>query len=63
MRGRTVVKSSKYKNCYVATPSFNDNRVVAHGKDPSAVRKDAQSAGHKEPVIMFIPKENTINIL
>jgi hypothetical protein len=63
MRGRTIVKNSKYTNCYVATPTFNDNRVVAHGKNPNKVRQKAKDAGYKQPVVTFVPKENTINIL
>lgn len=63
MRGRTIVKNSSYSNCYVATPTFNDNRVVAHGRSPSKVRTEAKEAGYKNPVVTFVPKENTINIL
>ena len=54
--------SRKYHNKYVAFASFNDNTIVAYGKNPARVIKKAERKGFERPVIVFIrdPKKTYI---
>jgi len=58
MSSQALVAEKKYAGKYVALESFTNNRVVASGKDPLRVLNAAGKTGVKEPVIVFIPKEN-----
>ena len=58
MKSFTMVADKKYEGKYVALESFTNNHVVASGKDPLRVMNAAGKTGVKEPVIVFIPKEN-----
>jgi hypothetical protein len=59
---RIINNAKKYAGKYVATASFNDKKVIASGKDASKVRKQAIDKGYKSPVMLFIPRKNTIHI-
>jgi len=52
----------KYAGKFVATSSFNDKTVVAAGKDPLKVRKEAINKGHTSPVVFFVPDKNSMHI-
>lgn len=58
MSSMVLVANKKYEGKYVALESFTKNRVVASGLDPVKVMSAATKAGAKEPVIVFVPKEN-----
>ena len=47
-----------YVGQYVATPSFNDNNVVAHGNDAGSVITEAKRLGYETPFVMFLPDRN-----
>ncbi len=44
----------KYCGKYVAVASFNSKEVIAYGKNPAKVAKEAYKKV-KEPVIFFVP--------
>ena len=63
MVGRTIIRGNKnYFGRFVATASFNNNVVVASGKDPEKVRSLAVKRGHEKPVIVYIPPKGTLNL-
>ena len=62
-QSRCIVKNAWfYPGEFVATASFNDRRVVAHGKDPTKVSEEAEKAGWDEAVIVYVPCEDEIMI-
>jgi hypothetical protein len=62
MKGKTIIHGEHYSGCFVATPSFNDNTVIAHGRKAEKVRESAEKQGHSKPVIIYVPKKNTVNL-
>lgn len=63
MAAKSIINDGKkYAGKFVATSSFNDKKVVASGKNPCDVRKQAIDKGHTSPVVFFVPSKNTIHI-
>ena len=62
MKGRTIIHGKQYSGCFVATASFDDNKVVAHGDDPNKVRSKAEEKGHPKAVVVYLPKKGTVNL-
>jgi hypothetical protein len=54
--------NKQYQGKYVATASFNQSKVIASGKDPMKVRKQAVDSGAKSPVVVFVPKSTMFYI-
>ncbi len=57
-----TIDRKEYGGKYVATESFSSSEVIASGKNPSKVIKEATEKGVEEPVINYIPKEGVICI-
>jgi len=51
---------SKYEGKYVATATFNDKKIVASGDSPIIVLQKAIKAGFAEPVVFFVPENDTL---
>jgi len=62
MKGKVIVRDKNLSGCFVAMATFNNNSVIAHGKSPSKVRQDAIKQGFLNPVVVFVPKKNSINL-
>ena len=58
-----VNNANKYRDKWVAMPSFNNRNVVASGIDPEAVIKRAKKKGHTSPVVIYVPAKNVRYIL
>jgi len=58
-KNQILVKNKKYEGKFVAFRSFTDRTVIAFGKNPSEVLSKAHKKGLKEPVVVFITKDNT----
>ena len=56
-----IANKKKYNGKYVAFKSFNENTVVASGKNPVKVIERAKKAGFFESVIAYIPNKNEIH--
>lgn len=54
--------TEEYGGQYVATKSFKDRDVIAHGKDPIRVTSDAKKGGIKDPVVFYVPKGDVVQI-
>ncbi len=57
-----LIKEKKYNGCYVALKDFDDNTVIADGKDPEEVYAIALKKGYPEPVIIYVPVAGTVQI-
>ncbi|MFC1855640.1 DUF5678 domain-containing protein [Thermodesulfobacteriota bacterium] len=54
--------SKKHAGEYVATKSFSDNKIIAHGLNIATVHRDANEKGVDEPFIFFVPQKEMIHI-
>ncbi len=52
----------KYNGKFIATESFNSNKVIAHGSTIIKAYNRAQEKGFKDPVIDFVPKKGSVCI-
>ncbi|MFZ5799912.1 MAG: DUF5678 domain-containing protein [Candidatus Omnitrophota bacterium] len=59
---QTLIKERKYNGRYVAIKDFNDYTVIADGKDPQEVFEKAARGGYKDPVILFVPLKDMVQI-
>ena len=59
---KIIVSGSKYAGKYVATASFNQTSVIASGKDPAAVKIQAERKGYRSPVVIYVRKDKVLNI-
>ncbi len=54
-----IIKVPDRNSTILATKSVADRTVVAHGRSMQTVLRKAVKSGAKEPVLMFIPREDT----
>ena len=57
-----LVKTDEYSGQYVALKGFNDYTVVGSGNDPATALKKANEQGIKNPVLVYIPKNDMAHI-
>ncbi len=59
---KILINSNEYGGRYVAVKSFEDNTVVGVGDDPERALKDAERRGFKNPVLLFVPEKDIVQI-
>lgn len=59
---KQVVLDSKYNGRYIAIKDFENNVVIADGKDPKEAYEIAVKKGYVDPVILYVPVKNTVQI-
>lgn len=52
----------EFYDTYVATPDFNDKRIISSNKNPSITIKEAKKRGFNEPVVIYYSDPKTIAI-
>jgi hypothetical protein len=57
-----LVKEEKYSGKYVALKNFIDQTVIVDGKTPREVLDRAISKGYMNPVILFVPIKDMVQI-
>lgn len=57
-----LIKDKKYYGQYIAIKDFGESFIICHGKDPKKVYEDAVKKGYLEPVIIFIPAKEMVQI-
>lgn len=57
-----LVNAEGLEGQYVATPSFSDNTVIAHGPDPAGVIAQSHKQGVDDPVVVYVPEKDSIHI-
>lgn len=59
---QTLITERKYNGRYVALKDFKDSTVVSDGKTPQEAYEKAIGKGFKEPVILFVPDKDMVQI-
>ena len=57
-----LVKTDEYNGMYVALKSFEDHSIVGVGDDPESALSAAHSKGIEEPVLLYVPETDTVQI-
>ncbi|MCS7151734.1 MAG: DUF5678 domain-containing protein [Endomicrobia bacterium] len=57
-----LIKEKKYYGKYVAIKNFKNPVVVAYGKDPQEVYRKAVKKKYFDPLIVFVPDKNIVQI-
>ena len=57
-----LIKDKKYNGRYVAIKDFNDPLVIADGEKPQEVYDEAIKKGCTNPVILFVPFKDMVQI-
>jgi len=57
-----LVKDEKYSGRFIALKDFIDPTVIVDGKTPKEVLEKAISKGYKNPVILFVPIKDMVQI-
>lgn len=57
-----VITSGKYANFYVALASFKDTKIVGKGKTPDEAFEEAEKNGVDDPVILFVPEKDQVQV-
>ena len=59
---QALIAENKYSGRYVAIKDFKDGTVVADGNDPQEAYEKAVKNGFSEPVILFVPYKDMVQI-
>ena len=59
---QVLIKENKYNGRYVAIKDFGDSTVIADGNDPKEAYDKAVKQGYPNPVIVFIPAKDMVQI-
>ncbi|MFH0948252.1 MAG: DUF5678 domain-containing protein [Elusimicrobiota bacterium] len=60
---QVLIKEKKYNGQYVAVKNFNKPVVIANGQNPEKVYKDAIKKGIQDPILIFVPSKNMVQII
>ena len=58
----TLIKDERLSGRFVALKSFDDKTVIADGKNPKEVLEKSIKNGYKNPVILFVPVKDMVQI-
>ena len=58
----TLLKDQEYGGRFVALKDFDDKTVIVDGKSPIEVFEKARQKGYKDPVILFVPVKDMVQI-
>lgn len=61
MKDKVLIKEKACRGKYVAIKSLDSHKVIASGKDPQKVYKEAKKK-EKDPLMLFVPKEKQVQI-
>lgn len=57
-----VKEAHKYSGKYVATRSFRNKTVISSGDDLVTVYESAKAKGAKDPVVVYVPKKDEVQV-
>ena len=57
-----LVKEKKYSGQYVALKDFKDSTVIGSGSQPQEAYEKAAKKGYKDPVIVYVPPKDVVQI-
>jgi len=58
----TLIKDKRYTGKYVALEDFGNTVVISSGETPQDVYEKAVQKGCKNPVIVYVPLKNLVQI-
>ena len=59
---QVLIKDKKFEGRYVAVKDFNDPSPIADGKTPQEAHALALQKGFKNPLIIYVPMHDMIQI-
>ena len=59
---QTLITERKYNGRYVAIKDFKDATVISDGKTPQETYEKAVQKGFHNPVILFVPLKDMVQI-
>ena len=59
---QVLIKEKKYSGYYVTIEDFDKRDVISYGDDPQLVYEEAVKKGYLEPVIVFVPTKDMVQI-
>lgn len=59
---QALIKEKKYRGNYVAIKDIKHSKVISSGKDPKKVRDEAVKKGFDDPLVVYVPRENMVQI-
>ena len=59
---QVLIGEEKYDGYYVTIEDFDKPVVISYGKDPQKVYEDTVNRGYPEPVIIFVPDREAVQI-
>ena len=59
---KILVNTEDFNGRYVAMKNFDDKTIVGVGDDPEKALRDAESKGHENAVILYVPEKDTVHI-
>lgn len=57
-----LIKDEKYSGQYVVVKGLEDPEVIASGDDPQEIYKKAIEKGFSDPLILFVPNKDMVQI-
>lgn len=57
-----LIKDKKYYGYYVAIKDFNEPVIICYSKDPKQVYEDAIEKGYTNPLILFVPTKDMVQM-
>jgi len=59
---QTLIKEKKYNGRYVAIEDFDNNVVIGSGDNPNEAYEAAVKKGYSNPVILYVPVKDMVQI-
>ena len=59
---KVITINERYNGHYVALKNIDDNTVFGAGRDPQEALNQARKKGIENPLIIYVPEKDTINI-
>jgi hypothetical protein len=59
---QVLIKDRKYSGQYVVIKNLSDPTILAHGDDPKTIYEEALKKGFIEPIILFVPNKDMVQI-
>lgn len=57
-----LIKERKFSGYYVTVEDYNKTTIISYGEDPQKVYEEAIKKGYTEPLIVFIPSKDMVQI-
>ena len=59
---QVLIKEKKYSGQYVVIKDLSEPTVISYGNDPQQIYNEALEKGYFEPLIIFIPSKEMVQI-